>query len=54
MRRPPSSRPEERHEMKNGGAVANFDEGLWSSMAECVTVGADGKLTVEFRDGTRI
>lgn len=33
--------------------LAEFDEGLWSSMVECVTVDADGVLTVEFRDGTR-
>ncbi|WP_074811776.1 aldo/keto reductase [Selenomonas ruminantium] len=39
--------------LERQGTIAEFDEGLWSSMVECVTVGADGVLTVEFRDGTR-
>ena len=35
-------------------AIAEFDEGLWSSVVECVTVGKDGGMTVVFRDGTEM
>ena len=34
--------------------VAEFDERLWASMVECVTVGVDKGLTVVFRDGMEI
>ena len=34
--------------------VAEFDERLWGSMVDYVTVGADGGMTVVFRDGTGI
>ena len=33
--------------------VAEFDERLWGAMVDYVTVGADGDMTVVFRDGTR-
>ena len=32
--------------------VAEFDERLWGAMVDYVTVGADKRLTVVFRDGT--
>ena len=32
--------------------VAEFDEQLWGCMVDYVTVGADGGMTVIFRDGT--
>ncbi|WP_370834336.1 hypothetical protein [Acidaminococcus sp.] len=32
--------------------MANFDERLWGCMGDYVTVGADGGMTVVFRDGT--
>ena len=32
--------------------VAGFDERLWGCMVDYVTVGADGGMTVVFRDGT--
>lgn len=32
--------------------VAEFDEWLWGCMVDYVTVGADGGMTVVFRDGT--
>jgi len=32
--------------------VAEFDERLWGAMVDCVAVGADGGMTVVFRDGT--
>ncbi len=32
--------------------VAEFDERLWSSMVDYVTVGVDGSMTVVFWDGT--
>ena len=34
--------------------VAEFDERLWGAMVDYVTVGADGSMTVVFRDGTEI
>ena len=34
--------------------VAEFDERLWGSMVDYVTVGVDGDMTVVFRDGTEI
>ena len=34
--------------------VAEFDERLWGAMVDYVTVGADGGMTVVFRDGTEI
>ena len=34
--------------------VAAFDERLWGAMVDYVTVGADGGMTVVFRDGTEI
>lgn len=36
------------------GIIEGFDESLWGSMVECVTVGRDKKMTVAFRDGTEI
>ena len=36
------------------GVIADFDEGLWGSMVDCVTVGRDKSMTVTFRDGTEI
>ncbi len=35
-------------------AVTEFDETLWGSMVDCVTVGRDKKMTVTFKDGTEI
>ena len=37
-----------------GEPVAEFDERLWGAMMDYVTVGADGGMTVVFRDGTGI
>ena len=34
--------------------VAEFDERLWGAMVDYVTVGADKRLTVVFRDGTAV
>ena len=34
--------------------VAEFNERLWGAMVDSVTVGADGGMTVVFRDGTGI
>ena len=34
--------------------LAEFDERLWGAMVDYVTVGADGYMTVVFRDGTGI
>lgn len=34
--------------------MAEFDERLWGAMVDSVTVGADGGMTVVFRDGTDI
>ena len=34
--------------------VAEFDEWLWGSMVDYVTVGGDSGMTVVFRDGTGI
>ena len=34
--------------------VAEFDERLWGAMVDYVTVGADGGMTVVFRDGRGI
>ncbi len=34
--------------------MAEFDERLWGAMVDYVTVGADKRLTVVFRDGTGI
>ena len=34
--------------------VAEFDERLWGAMVDYVTVGVDKRLTVMFRNGTRI
>jgi len=36
------------------GAVTEFDEALWGSMVDYVTVGRDKKMTVTFKDGTEI
>ena len=32
--------------------LAEFDERLWGCMVDYMTVGADGCMTVVFRDGT--
>lgn len=32
--------------------MAEFDEPLWGTMVDYVTVGVDGGVTVVFRDGT--
>ena len=37
-----------------GEPLTEFDERLWGSMVEYVTVGVDGGMTVVFRDGTGI
>ena len=36
------------------GTVSEFDDSLWGSMVEFVTVGRDKEITVTFRDGTEI
>ncbi len=36
------------------GVVAEFDEALWGSMVDFVTVGRDKKMTITFKDGTEI
>ncbi len=36
------------------GTVAEFDETLWGSMVDFVTVGRDKKMIVTFKDGTEI
>ena len=36
------------------GTIEDFDESLWGSVVESVTVGRDKKMTVAFRDGTEI
>ncbi len=36
------------------GAVTEFDETLWGSMVDYVTVGRDKKMTVTFKDETEI
>ena len=43
----------ERTLKERSAPVAEFDSQLWTSMVECVTVGAKG-MTVVFRDGTRM
>lgn len=34
--------------------MAEFDERLWGAMVDYVTVGAEKRLTVVFRDGTGV
>lgn len=36
------------------GILAEFDERLWSSMVDFVTVGRKKEIVVTFRDGTEI
>ncbi len=36
------------------GVISEFDERLWSSMVDFVTVGRDKGITVTFQDGTKI
>ena len=36
------------------GAIEDFDDSLWGSMVESVTVGREKEMTVAFRDGTEI
>ncbi len=36
------------------GIIVEFDERLWSSMVDFVTVGRDKEMVVTFRDGTEI
>ncbi len=36
------------------GIIAEFDERLWSSMVDFVTVGKNKEMAVTFRDGTEI
>ncbi|BAK46678.1 hypothetical protein CXIVA_07110 [Clostridium sp. SY8519] len=36
------------------GVIAEFDDALWGSMVEYVTVHRDGKISVTFRNGTEI
>lgn len=38
----------------HGGIIAEFDERLWSSMVDFVTVGRNKEMAVTFRDGTEI
>ncbi len=34
--------------------MAEFDERLWGAMVDYVTVGADGGMTVVFREGAKV
>lgn len=36
------------------GAVTEFDEALWGTLVDFITVTAEGKKIVTFRDGTEI
>lgn len=36
------------------GAVTEFDEALWGTLVDLITVTADGEKIVTFRDGTEI
>lgn len=36
------------------GIIAEFDERIWSSMVDFVTVGRNKEMAVTFRDGTEI
>lgn len=36
------------------GIIAEFDERLWSSMVDFVTVGRNKEMVVTFRDGTEV
>lgn len=36
------------------GIIEDFDESLWGSMVEHITVGRNKEMTVTFRDGTEI
>ena len=36
---------------KQDKAITEFDEGLWISMAECITVYAKDDVRVEFKNG---
>ena len=40
--------------IKNQKAVENFNEQLWNTMVEYVTVGRDKELTYRFKNGTEI
>ncbi|MBR0380482.1 MAG: recombinase family protein [Mogibacterium sp.] len=39
---------------KRDGVVAEFDERLWGSLVECVTIGRKKEMVFRFRDGTEI
>ncbi len=39
---------------KRDGVVAEFDERLWGSLVECVTIGKKKEMVFRFRDGTEI
>lgn len=39
---------------KRDGVVAEFDERLWGSLVECVTIGREKEMTFQFREGTQI
>ena len=39
---------------KQEGTISEFDQALWGSLVEFVTVGRDKGITVTFRDGTEI
>jgi len=36
------------------GIIAEFDERIWSSMVDFVTVGRNKEMVVTFRDGTEV
>ena len=36
------------------GIITEFDERLWSSMVDFVTVGRNKEMAMTFRDGTKI
>ena len=39
---------------ERGSAIEDFDESLWGSMVESVTVSRNKEMTVTFRDGTTV
>ena len=39
---------------KRDGLLTEFDEGLWNTMVETVTVHGDHNLTFKFKDGTEL
>ena len=39
---------------KRDAALTEFDEGLWGTLIECMTVYGKGDIGVTFKDGTEI